>query len=49
MKRLDDRKIKILKDREDGLSLRNLAIKYETSVNAVISHLRKWIREESKT
>jgi len=42
MKRLDDRKEAIYEDRQAGLSLRELAKKYEASVNTIIHHLKKW-------
>jgi len=48
MKRLDDRKKMILKDRKAGISLRDLGVKYEASVNTIVQHLKKWRVEDEK-
>ena len=48
MKRLDNRKEAILRDRKAGISLRDLGVKYEASVNTIVHHLKKWKVEDEK-
>ena len=42
MKRLDEKKDKILEYYDVGISIRKLAIKYECSFSAMKNHLKKW-------